>query len=505
MKKAIVLLRVSSKAQAGPDREGLAAQRTACERVAASHSLEIIDTVKLEGVSGAAVLGSPDFIRLLERLRSPDIAGVVVSDFDRLFRRGRFSDFAILDAFADSGSVLYSTEGVYDPSGDSGGLLGVIRGEMAGMERRNIAERTRRGRDEKRKRGLRAEGPVGMPRGVSFDAETETWSYVFPEAERVREAFRLFLDGVTNFADIRRRTGLGTATDSNVIQRVLRQPLYSGVYRVDRRWVNGKPVPRTPEDIEEYTVLDPPLIPMDDFQRAQRLLGGLRARRSPVKDLEDRPGTYGGFMVCGLCGAAMLLVTDSKGYSSYSCANTRHRKCSSGQISIRLADPQLDERLEYMLGSPEILRRLIEASAEESAKRAEAPPAETAKRITELRNQETRVKDAYVEGAFELPDLTKRIDAIRGEVSLLEDLLEREPAQVTVGEDVVAALVEVFCSWRDLTREEKRNLLTAYRVQMVVSLPQRREIKVVRVELGALPSFPSELRLYKKMKRLGIE
>ena len=179
-RKAIALLRVSSEAQAGPNRMGLPAQQQVCKRVAQTHDLEIIDWVELEGVSGAAVLGEPRFAALLKRLAEPQVAGLVVADFDRLFRRGRFADYAILDAFADSGSLLFTADGVLDPTQDSGGLLGVLRGELAGMERRAIAERTRRGREERRRQGRRAEGDgrkVGMPRGVQFDFASGEWSY----------------------------------------------------------------------------------------------------------------------------------------------------------------------------------------------------------------------------------------------------------------------------------------------------------------------------------------
>ena len=165
----VALYRVSSEAQANPEREGLPAQRRVCQQVARAHGLTIVDSLELRGVSGAAVLDDPRFRGLLDRLRSPAIIGVVVADFDRLFRRGRFADYSILDAFAETRSKLYASDGVYDPAEDTGGLLGVLRGELAGMERRRIAERTRRGREEKRRKyGIRAEGLVGMPRAVEF-------------------------------------------------------------------------------------------------------------------------------------------------------------------------------------------------------------------------------------------------------------------------------------------------------------------------------------------------
>ncbi|MBK7949131.1 MAG: recombinase family protein [Deltaproteobacteria bacterium] len=87
LKDVIALLRVSSDAQAGPDKQGLPAQREACERLAKAHGLRIVAWVELEGVSGAAVLADPRFRALLSRLAEPSISGVVAAAFDRLFRR----------------------------------------------------------------------------------------------------------------------------------------------------------------------------------------------------------------------------------------------------------------------------------------------------------------------------------------------------------------------------------------------------------------------------------
>lgn len=55
MPRAIALLRVSTEGQTGPDRYGLDGQRAEVARIAAAHGLELIETVELHGVSGAAV------------------------------------------------------------------------------------------------------------------------------------------------------------------------------------------------------------------------------------------------------------------------------------------------------------------------------------------------------------------------------------------------------------------------------------------------------------------
>ena len=337
MRKAIALLRVSSKAQAGPDRHGLPVQRASCRRIAAAQGLEIVQEVELEGVSGAAVLADPRFAALLRSLQSPDIDAVIVAAFDRLFRRGRFSDYAILDAFAETGTRLFTGDGEINLREESGGLIGVIRGELGGMERRRIIERTKDGRRRKRREhGVRAEGPVGMPRGVRFDYEAQRWEYVWPEAERVREAFALFVSGVHNLREIHRRTGIGSSGDaSSAIRRVLRQPLYAGIYRVDRTWDGGRALPLPPEEIQEHKALDPPLVPREQWEEAQRLLTQLKASRPQRIDPETLGASYTGHLACARCGRRIVTTRDSRGYTAYVCWKRSKGKCGAAQISPR--------------------------------------------------------------------------------------------------------------------------------------------------------------------------
>ena len=309
-KKVIALLRVSGAAQAARDREGLPVQRDDCLAIAAAHNLDIVEWVELDGVSGAAVLSDLRFQGLLARLREPRISGVVVGAFDRLFRRGRFSDYAILDAFVDARAMLYTPQGVYDLEADSDALLGVIHSELSAAERRNIARRTRAGRERKRREhGVRAEGPVGLPRGVLYSKEAG-WRYDWPEAERIREVFALFLGGTTNLAEIARRVGIAHKGQSNseswAIRSILTQPLYKGVYRVDKRWVGrGRWVPRAPEDCYEHVVLAPPLISPGDWARAQERLSALRGARPRLPAPEERPLDYLGHLICAGCGGPL--------------------------------------------------------------------------------------------------------------------------------------------------------------------------------------------------------
>ena len=86
-----------------------------------------------------------------------------------------------------------------------------------------------------------------------------------------------------------------------ISRSVLRQPLYAGVYRVDRRWQRGRSTPRDPEETYEHQVIGESLVSRREFERVQSRLGELQRQRPPVRDPDERPGIYPGFLRCALC------------------------------------------------------------------------------------------------------------------------------------------------------------------------------------------------------------
>lgn len=508
--RVIALVRVSTEAQAGPERGGIPGQRRACDRIAHTHGLAIVETVTLDGVSGVEVLRDHRFASLLSRLAEPGIEGVIVADFDRLFRKGRWSDFAILDAFADTGCSIYTAEGKIDPADEGGEMVAGLKTIMSGAERRRLLARTRRGKEEKRRQGRRAEGLVGMPRGVSFDAKTGEWNYVEPEASRVREAYQLLLSGTHNFREIARRIGLAESRAdgglSEAVRTILRQPLYMGVYRVDRRWVKGKAVERAAEERYETVVLDPPLIDPADWQRTQEILARLRSTR-PVKRQRGDLGTYHGFVDCGRCGSELWMHAGGGRQGSppaYLCGGRRAGRCEQGHAAVTLADPVMNTALEWRLGNPETLRRLLGQAAEETARRR-SPATDAARRLAELHNRRARVQDGYESGLYTQREASKRLAGIEGDIAAIEALLGREKGRFEVDAAVVAQLAEVFASWADLQRAEKRQLLAAYRIRLMLKTTQRKHPpEVDSITIGLLGESRDDVRLYKKMRRLGI-
>ena len=145
MPHAIALIRVSTGAQADEGRAGLESQRVEIRRIAAAHDLKITEWVELEGVSGAKVMADQRFTGLLARLEDPGIAGVIVAAWDRLMRPESLADYAILEEFRRTGTIVYTPTGPRSLESDR--LLSVLETEIAHFERMKIRERTMRAKE----------------------------------------------------------------------------------------------------------------------------------------------------------------------------------------------------------------------------------------------------------------------------------------------------------------------------------------------------------------------
>lgn len=505
MRRAVALLRVSSEAQAGPDRGGLDRQRAAVAEIALRHGLEIVETIALEGVSGASVLADAAFRRMLARLDDPAIAGVVVDDVSRLMRPEKLSDYQILEAFRGAGKLLFTRDGERDVRAFGGRILSLLQGELAAYERQEIARRTREGRERKRRLGIRTEGggKIGIPIGVAYDRE-RGWRYVEPGASQIRAAFDALLGGERNFREIARRSGLDRGRApmglSRLIATSLRQPLYAGVYRVEKRWHGrGKWTLRPEADRYEVAVLKPPLVSPEEFAEAQAILDA-RARARTRAPRSEAAAIYHGAIDCAACGAPLWYRSARRGAASIFCGRRRDGRCPEGvDVSVALADPAIDEALEARLGSLETLRALVARAAEETRARR-GPGSDAGRRLATLHNRRARVLDGFEGGLYSREEAAKRLAGIDGEIGALEDLLGREePEAIAIDAATLRRVVRVFAEWRDLEPGEKRRLVKAWRVRVRLAGGGKRRAPVVEsIEIGALgESSRNQLRIYK--------
>lgn len=230
MKSVIELIRVSTEGQASEDRAGIPAQREANRRTAQAYGLTIVKSIEIVDVSGAAVLSSPQMQELLRMIESPEIHGVVAKEFSRLMRPEKFTDYALLQQFIDTRTVIYLPDGPIDLASKSGRLLGTIRAALAGLERREIIERMNDAKESMRRAGKHPGGESSLPYGVAYSPKTG-WSYT-ADAEKVRTAFHLFLSGETSYTVLSQKLHIPRTN----VRFILENPIYTGwrVYREKR-------------------------------------------------------------------------------------------------------------------------------------------------------------------------------------------------------------------------------------------------------------------------------
>jgi site-specific DNA recombinase len=333
-KHVIELIRVSTEGQAADDRAGIPAQREANRRTVERYGLEVVRKIEMVDVSGSRVLSAPEMKELFALMESPEIHGVVAKEFSRVMRPEDLSDFAILQRFIETQTILYLPDGPVDFSNKSGRLFGGIRALMAGFERSEILERMNDAKEAMRRQGKNTGGTATLPYGVEY--RDGKWNYT-AEAEKVREAFNQVLNTAKPYSQIARDLNIGRTN----LRFILGNPIYTGwrVYSQKRdpratAYVPGpdgrqgyrRKINRSPEETIRVHVMDG-LISEDVFQRVQQILCSRAAREREIRSKNAPQYLFNGFLVCGECGRPMYSHTNQKaGYYYCKMNGTRERK-----------------------------------------------------------------------------------------------------------------------------------------------------------------------------------
>lgn len=469
MKNVLQLIRVSTEAQAGSDRASLASQRTINQRTAQTYGLTIVKTIEIVDVSGAAVLLSSEMQELLRLIADREIVGVVTREFSRLMRPENFSDYALLQAFAETGTLLYLPDGPIDFSSDTGRLIGAVRAWQAGTERTDMLKKTWAAKESKRRAGGFAQGRICLPHGVTFDGAK--WSYT-PEAEAVKIAFHLVLAGELNYYELSRQVGIPPFN----LRVILRNPIYTGWRVIDKKRdpsikahqskANGKQkdrpkIPRTPDEIIRYRAIEPGLITESEFARAQELMGLKRMRHWSNQPGYEHRFTYNGFLTCSSCG--LFVQTSWSRDDYYVCKGRRvvGEKCQSKYMRRDVLDPELDSMFAAKFTDRDFLIEIAKKwASKQSSNDSATKHARLESQSAALRSKRQRVLDGYFEGLIDRTERDRRLAAIDSDLSAVTGLLMSE-APTPVGLEALVSIFEVFADWDRLEREDKRRILPA--------------------------------------------
>lgn len=168
--KAVAYLRVSGKAQAGEDRDGLPRQREAIRRFARAQGYEVVEEFRDEGVSGTKELENrPALAALIDRIASNGVRVVITERADRLARNLMVGEVIIRELAKHQARVL-TADGQDLSAGDDDPTRTLIRQVLAAVaqfEKNVLVAKLRAARDRQRHRLGRCEGvkPFGSLQG----------------------------------------------------------------------------------------------------------------------------------------------------------------------------------------------------------------------------------------------------------------------------------------------------------------------------------------------------
>ena len=470
MKKVIELIRVSTEQQAANDKASIPAQRAVNARTCSQYGLEVVRSIEVTDVSGASVLLAPEIQELKRLIQSPEIHGVVAREFSRLMRPENFEDYALLEAFAQSKTVLYLPEGPIDLTSKSGRLMGALRAAIAGMERTEILERVWTAKEEKRRRGELAQSQIVLPFAVGY--ERDRGFFYKPEAERVREAFRMFLAGNHNYLKLARLVGV----TPRGMHLVLRNPIWTGWRVIDKkrdtsaagrypttngRQADRRKIKRAPEEVLRIKVISNPLVSEADFQAVQRIMDQKQAKHWRCQENIERRFTYNSFLTCSVCGEIVHTALARRDY--YACKGRRMaHTCSTMYMRREKLEAILDNLFATRLTNPAFVKQCVDelkqrASNRDSAQRIQRLTDE----INALRGKRERVIDGFVEGVIGREERNRRLIAIDHDIQATEEILVREgPIPFMDSPDLIEAFAPLG-EWEYWTREQKRSVLSA--------------------------------------------
>jgi DNA invertase Pin-like site-specific DNA recombinase len=483
-KRVIELVRVSTSGQAAGDRAGIPAQREINRRTAKVYDLEIVETILISDVSGASVLACPEMQKLLRLIESPNIQGVVTKEFSRIIRPEKYTDYALLEHFIETNTILFLPDGPIDLSSKTGKFFGTIRAAVAGLERREILERMQDAKESLRRAGRHVGGSSSLPYGVGYSKE-KGWCYT-AEATKVRAAFALFGSGGLGYEEIARKLNIPRSN----VRYILENPIYTGVRvydekrdasnagyvpKPDGRQGYRKKIKRSAEEVIRVPVLEG-IVTETEFAQVQEMIELRRAKH--WRSTSGIPGryTYNGFLKCGDCGAPLYTHTSQREFYLCKTRHSRERRqraqlnlepCSNKYMLRDKLETKINSLLSEKLLEAQFLRALIEAHNNRillaPSNKDQVDLGTVHQRISALQEKKNRILEAFYEGITGRKERDEALASVEREIATYQGIAQssalQRPKLPVANLDSALQILEPFADWDFLQREERRSLL----------------------------------------------
>jgi site-specific DNA recombinase len=463
--RCAIYTRKSTEEGLNQEFNSLDAQREAGEAYILSQKHDgwtLVPTQYSDGGYTGANIERPGVKQLLADIEAGKIDCVVVYKVDRLSRS--LIDFSkMMELFEKRGVCFVSVTQQFNTNSSLGRLTLNILLSFAQFEREIISERTRDKQVAARKKGKWTGGHILL--GYDLDSRGGRLAINPKEAERIREMFRLYLEGTAVVEIVQRfdkqgwRNKQWTTQDGKLyggsplrrchIYKLLGNVLYTGQVKVGEEVFPG----------EHEAIID-----QQTFDLAQ-------------KRLEENAWTPGnahrvkfeallrGLIYCSCCGSGMYSTYSAnkeRRYRYYVCYRSQQKLegyCTSRAVSAPSVEEAVVESIRRVGVHPDVLAETVRLARQQLAEIVTGLREElntTNGRVKNLKSQIARIRNPE---AARLAEIREQL--IAGETraeELRKEILRREKQRID--EKELRRTMESFEDvWKAMNLDEQRNLL----------------------------------------------
>ena len=423
-----------------------------------------------EVVSGETIQDRPEMIKVLDRIQSEDIKGVLVVEPQRL-SRGDLSDCGtIIRAFRYTDTLIITPSKTYDLSDKFDRKFF----EMELMRGNDYLEYVKEIMNRGRLASVQAGNYIGSSSPYGYDKTKDGRSFTLvpnAEADTVRLIFELWTkEGIGTTTIAHRLNALhikprkSQLWSSASIRDMLKNPIYIGKLRWNwrktiKRYEDGELVTSRPHAKPEDCILvdgkHEAIISEEVFNAAQERFGQV-PKTKPKMKLNN---AFAGIMHCS-CGRAMTYRPQPRCEDRILCTNMKY--CSNRSA---IYQEVVDEVVRALIQTVEDLRELSEEPQKSSAAQR-AITAALRKELNALETQQDRLYEFLESGVYSAEVFVKRNDALAQRRSELQEaIVEAEAQEVSEVnyEQRIIALKEAIAALQNdaVSVEDKNRLLRA--------------------------------------------
>jgi DNA invertase Pin-like site-specific DNA recombinase len=436
-------IRVSTARQ-GEQGVSLQQQRDAIERYAQRSELPI--SRWFEEQETAAKSGRPLFGKMIRLLKRRQAKGVLIHKIDRSARNLR--DWADLGELIDHGVEVHFANESLDLRSRGGRLSADIQAVVAADYIRNLREETKKGFYGRLKQGLY---PMPAPVGYVNIGKGQPKRPDPIKARLVRSVFDLYATARYSLKTLRAEAdamGLrgrsGKAVTLNGISKILNNPFYVGLIRIER-------------NKETYRGVHEPIVTKATFDRVQDILQGRLNTRAIRHDFLFRRR-----LTCQSCTYSLIGETH-KGHVYYRCQTP---DCPTTSIREEYADSVFLQRFQTLSFADEercyFWQEASRLRADDNQNQEKAIAA-LKLQLAQIDERLNRLTDAYVDRLIDKDLFEQRKDALLMERAGMADQLRQWQAGKNTMSELVAEILEraqsAYLAYKLGQPTEKRDLV----------------------------------------------